>query len=87
MRTSLDVNADRRFAEMAKRVKAGVAQFEAVLVLTLGAETAVAFVAGGIVRALMLLAGMDFGMNFRHDHSNPRIRRANEMPEARALPY
>lgn len=64
MRTRLDVNADDWFPMLAKCVKAGVAQFQAELVFTLGAETAVAFEAGGIVRALILFLDVNFGMNF-----------------------
>lgn len=81
MRPDLDVNADDRFVQVSKIVKAGVAQGQAKLVFTLGPETAVAFVAGGILRMLQLLFGVNFGMNFQRGHENaPGERWASHMP-------
>jgi len=71
VRVGPDVDADDRLAKVAKRVKAGVAELEAELVFTLGVESAVAFEAGGIVRALTLFAGVNFGMNFKFEHKLP----------------
>lgn len=68
MRAHLDMNADDRLAEMAGGVKAGVAEIEAELIFTLGAEAAVAFVAGGIFRVLVLFANVNSGMDFERDH-------------------
>jgi len=67
--THFDVNAYHRFAEVAQRVKAGVAQLQAELVFALGMEAAVALVAGAIFRTLALFAGVHFGMDFERDHN------------------
>jgi hypothetical protein len=70
VRAGLDVNADDRFAQMAKRVKAAVAQFQAELIFAPGAEAAMAFVASGVLRALMPFLDVNFGMDFKSDHDN-----------------
>jgi hypothetical protein len=68
MRTNLHVNADHRFADVACGIEAGIAQLQAELVFGLGAETTMAFEAGGEIRVLVLLANVNFGMNFQSDH-------------------
>jgi hypothetical protein len=75
VRANFDVNADDRFAKMAEGIKAGVAEFEAKLVFAPGVKTAVAFVAGGIIRTLALFVDVNFRMNFKLDHKLPRSRR------------
>ena len=82
MRPNLDVNADDRFVQVSKIVKAGVTQGQAKLVFALGSEAAVAFEAGGIFRMLELFFGVNFGMNFKHAHYiAPGDDRARHMPQ------
>ena len=65
------MDTDHRLAQVAKRVEAVVAKPKAELVLALGTETAMAFVAGGIIWALALLAGVNFRVYFELDHILP----------------
>jgi hypothetical protein len=57
------VNAERRFAGLAQRVEAAVAQFQAQLVIALGMEGAVAFMASCVGRALRLFSGVNPAMD------------------------
>jgi S1-C subfamily serine protease len=59
-----DVDAEDGLAEVANHVKAGVAEFQTELIFAFRVERAVALVAGGKVRALALLAEMNFRMDF-----------------------
>jgi hypothetical protein len=76
------MDADDRFAHVTKCVKTVVAQFQAELILAPGSKTAVAFVAGGVLRPLTLFLDVNFGMNFKSDHnSSPRCGEALQMPK------
>lgn len=80
------MNADDGLAEIADRIEAGVAESQGQLIFAAGAETPVAFVAGGKIRALLLLARMNITMNFQIGHENsPAGKRASRMPEHLAL--
>jgi hypothetical protein len=59
-----DANADNGFAEVAKIVEAMIAKFQAKLVLALGLEAAVAFIASGEFRALVQFANVECRMDF-----------------------
>jgi hypothetical protein len=70
MRADFYVDADDRLTELAQSVEASVTQPQALLVFASGPETSVTLVAGRIIRSLVLLAGMNFGMDFQHAHYN-----------------
>jgi hypothetical protein len=80
--TGFDVNADHRFFEMAGNVETRVAQLQRVLVFILGPKTAMAFEAGGMVRALFLPLGcVNFRVDFKQAHtSSPAELGAIVMP-------
>jgi len=71
MRPRLDVNADHGFTQRAQSFEAGVAELEAELVFAFCVESAVAFVAGGVRRALALFSHVDFRMDFERVHNIP----------------
>lgn len=66
----LNVNANDWFSEVPRGVEAVVTQIDAQLVFTLGMETPVAFVAGGVVGPFDLGAGVNGGMDFKCNHSS-----------------
>jgi len=67
---NLNVNADDRFSEVTRGIEAVVTEADAKLIFTLGAKTAVAFKARGVLGPLKLLTNMNFGMNFERNHNN-----------------
>jgi hypothetical protein len=71
VRADFDVYADDWLTKMAQRVETVVAELEAKLVFALGVETAMTFVARGIIGALALFVDVNFGMNFMVDHRTP----------------
>jgi hypothetical protein len=71
MRTRLYVNADHRLAERAQGFEAGVAEFETQLVFAFCLERVMAFVAGGVRRALALLSDVNFWMDYKRVHEIP----------------
>jgi hypothetical protein len=72
-REDLHVNAERRFAGLAQRVEAAVAQFQAQLVFALRMEGAVAFMTSCAGRAPRLFSGVNPGMDLERDHKiSPR---------------
>jgi len=88
MRVGLHVDADNRLADMAGRVKAGVAEPDTELVFALGVKAAMAFEAGGIFRLLVLLACVNFGMDLKRNHFNsPKLGWATVVPEEDAQGY
>lgn len=64
MWANLHVNAHHWFAAMPGSVKAVIAQTQTELVFALSVKAAVAFEAGGVFWALVLFAGVNFGMDF-----------------------
>jgi hypothetical protein len=75
------VNARQRFAGLAQRVEAGVAQFQTQLVFALGVEGAVAFMTSCVGRALRLLSDVNLGMDLERDHKiSPKEEGAREVP-------
>jgi hypothetical protein len=77
----LDVDADDRFGEVAGGVEAMITQVHAELIHALGAEAAMAFIAGRKFRTLGLFVGVYLGMNFQSNHCNlPDDPGANTMP-------
>ena len=75
------MDVEDRFACLAKRVEAMVAQLQAELVFAFGAEIAVTLAAGRIGRTLELFLNVNFGMNLELDHGIPRNKKwARRMP-------
>jgi len=70
IRAHLYVNTHDRLAEVAGRVEAGIAQFQAKLVFAFRVEAAVTFITGRVIWTLLQFADMNFGMDFERDHFN-----------------
>jgi len=71
MRTRLYVNADHRLAERAQGFEAGIAEFETQLVFAFCLERVMAFVAGGVRRALALFSDVNFWMGYKRFMKSP----------------
>jgi len=77
-RKHFDVNGGQSFLRVAERLKAGVAQVQAKLILRLRMEAAMTLAASGICRSLDLFLNVNFWVNLKLNHEGPGIEEGHE---------